>query len=107
MFDATKPAGHPMCLADPQPPTPALPPHLPCSMTPGGGLPLLVTVAVDAIELAHQVVLDRDMACQGQVVYTGGSSLDIRMELLQVCGGTGRGVSVLDHRQNRCIGLCW
>jgi acyl-CoA hydrolase len=53
-------------------------------MTPGGGLPLLVTVAVDAIELAHQVVLDRDMVCQGQVVYTGGSSLDIRMELLQV-----------------------
>lgn len=31
-----------------------------------------------------QVVLDRDMVCQGQVVYTGGSSLDIRMELLQV-----------------------
>jgi len=54
------------------------------SLTPGGGLPLLVTVAVDAIELGHQVVLDRDMVCQGQVVFTGGSSLDIRMELLQV-----------------------
>jgi hypothetical protein len=30
------------------------------------------------------VVLSADMACQGQVVFTGGSSLDIRMELLQV-----------------------
>lgn len=44
----------------------------------------MVTVAVDAIELGHQVVLDRDMVCRGQVVFTGGSSLDIRMELLQV-----------------------
>lgn len=52
-------------------------------MTPGGGLPLLVTVAVDAIELGHPVALDRDVVCQGQVVFTGGSSLDIRMELLQ------------------------
>lgn len=52
-------------------------------------MPLLVTVAVDAIELGHQVVLDRDMVCQGQVVYTGGSSLDIRMELLQVGLGPG------------------
>lgn len=53
--------------------TPALP-ALVCpntkhkhSMTPGAGLPLLVTVAVDAIELSHPVVLDRDMQCRGQV----------------------------------------
>lgn len=60
-------------------------------MTPGAGLPVLVTVAVDAIELGQQVVLDRDMVCQGQVVYTGGSSLDIRMELLQVRAGCDDG----------------
>lgn len=55
------------------------------------GLPLLVTVAVDAIELAHPVTLTRDMSCQGQVVFTGGSSVDIRMELLQVrLGECGR-----------------
>lgn len=46
--------------------------------------PLLVTAAVDAIEYQRPAVLSADMACQGQVVYTGGSSLDIRMELLQV-----------------------
>jgi acyl-CoA hydrolase len=63
-------------------------------MTPGGGLPLLVTVAVDAIELGHPVALDRDVVCQGQVVFTGGSSLDIRMELLQVWLTA---VCVVDH----------
>lgn len=39
---------------------------------------------VTVTSICMQVVLDRDMVCQGQVVYTGGSSLDIRMELLQV-----------------------
>jgi hypothetical protein len=33
-------------------------------------------------------VLSADMSCQGQVVYTGGSSLDIRMEAQQVLGQT-------------------
>lgn len=50
---------------------------------PGLPPPLLVTAAVDAIEYQRPAVLSADMACQGQVVYTGGSSLDIRMELLQ------------------------
>ncbi|WIA23380.1 hypothetical protein OEZ85_000142 [Tetradesmus obliquus] len=50
---------------------------------PGVPPPLLVTAAVDAIEYQRPAVLSADMACQGQVVYTGGSSLDIRMELLQ------------------------
>jgi hypothetical protein len=43
-----------------------------------------VTAAVDAIEYQRPAVLSADMTCQGQVVFTGGSSLDIRMELLQV-----------------------
>jgi acyl-CoA hydrolase len=34
------------------------------------------------------VVLSADMSCQGQVVYTGRSSLDICMELLQVLDQT-------------------
>ncbi|KAF6250835.1 HotDog domain-containing protein [Scenedesmus sp. NREL 46B-D3] len=50
---------------------------------PGLPPPLLVTAAVDAIEYQRPAVLSADMTCQGQVVYTGGSSLDIRMELLQ------------------------
>jgi hypothetical protein len=34
------------------------------------------------------VVLSADMSCQGQVVFTGGSSLDIRMEAQQVLDQT-------------------
>jgi acyl-CoA hydrolase len=42
-----------------------------------------VTASVDAIELARQLDLSRDMSITGQVVWTGRSSLDIRMELRQ------------------------
>ena len=48
-------------------------------------LPLLVTAAVDAIHLHRRLALDADMTAAGSVVWTGSSSMDIRMELLQVC----------------------
>lgn len=54
------------------------------SLEPGLPAPTLVTVAVDAIEYTHPVTLHADAECRGQVVFTGGSSLDIRIELLQV-----------------------
>jgi hypothetical protein len=81
-------------------------PPNPRSLAPDGAraLPLLVTVAVDAIELAHPVTLTRDAACRGQVVFTGGSSLDIRMELLQVraeCAGVCRCACVRAGRSRR------
>ena len=48
-------------------------------------LPLLVTASVDAIELKDRLSLDRTLHATGQVVYTGRSSLDLRMQLTQVC----------------------
>ncbi len=56
------------------------------SLEPGLPAPTLVTVAVDAIEYTPPVTLHADAKCRGQVVFTGGSSLDIRIELLQVIG---------------------
>lgn len=46
--------------------------------------PLLVTAAVDAIHLSKRLKLDEDMTMSGQVVWTGTSSMDIRMQLSQV-----------------------
>jgi hypothetical protein len=45
--------------------------------------PILVTASVDAIELRKRLEVERDMSMGGQVVWTGTSSMDIRMELLQ------------------------
>eukprot|EP00198_Chlamydomonas_reinhardtii_P000778 XP_001690113.1 thioesterase-like protein [Chlamydomonas reinhardtii] len=49
----------------------------------GSGLPLLVTAAVDEIALTHPLLLARDVVVRGQVVWTGRSALDIRMQLFQ------------------------
>ena len=46
---------------------------------------MLVTASVDAIQLRKRLAIETDMTIQGQVVWTGSSSMDIRMELLQVC----------------------
>jgi acyl-coenzyme A thioesterase 9 len=46
-------------------------------------LPQLVTASVDAIELARPLRLDRDLQMSARVVYTGSSSLDVRMEVRQ------------------------
>jgi acyl-coenzyme A thioesterase 9 len=43
-----------------------------------------VTAAVDAIHLSKRLKIDTDVTMSGQVVWTGSSSMDIRMELLQV-----------------------
>ncbi|KAL6761760.1 HotDog domain-containing protein [Haematococcus lacustris] len=45
--------------------------------------PLLVTASVDEISTQHPITLDADMLMQGQVVWTGSSSLDIQMQVLQ------------------------
>ena len=47
-------------------------------------LPVLVTASVDAIELLERLTLDRDLQVSGQVVWTGRSSLDIKMQMSQV-----------------------
>jgi acyl-CoA hydrolase len=49
-----------------------------------------VTASVDAIELARPLDLARDMTIIGRVVWTGRSSLDIRMELHQQQEGDGQ-----------------
>ena len=60
--------------------------------TPGSPAPLLVTAAVDAIEAQHPLQMSADMTMRGQVVWTGRTALDLRMELIQVGGrGVGRG----------------
>ncbi len=46
--------------------------------------PMLVTASVDAIQLRKRLAIETDMTVHGQVVWTGSSSMDIRMELLQV-----------------------
>ena len=45
---------------------------------------MLVTASVDAIQLRKRLAIETDMTIQGQVVWTGSSSMDIRMELVQV-----------------------
>eukprot|EP01024_Parvocaulis_polyphysoides_P069302 TRINITY_DN8480_c1_g1_i2.p1 TRINITY_DN8480_c1_g1~~TRINITY_DN8480_c1_g1_i2.p1 ORF type:complete len:352 (-),score=45.42 TRINITY_DN8480_c1_g1_i2:303-1358(-) len=50
---------------------------------PETGVPLLVTASVDKIEIGHPLRMDQDVTMGGQVVWTGKSSLDIRMELFQ------------------------
>ncbi|GLC67776.1 hypothetical protein PLESTF_000606200 [Pleodorina starrii] len=49
----------------------------------GRGPPLLVTASVDEIAVRHPLLVDRDIVVRGQVVWTGKSSLDIRMQLFQ------------------------
>ncbi|EFJ45017.1 hypothetical protein VOLCADRAFT_106173 [Volvox carteri f. nagariensis] len=49
----------------------------------GRGPPLLVTAAVDEITVRHPLQVERDIVVHGQVVWTGKSSLDIRMQLFQ------------------------
>ncbi|KAL3154228.1 hypothetical protein ABBQ32_013731 [Trebouxia sp. C0010 RCD-2024] len=46
-------------------------------------LPLLVTAAVDAIHLRRRLDLRQDIQVSGQVVWTGKSAMDIRMQLTQ------------------------
>lgn len=48
--------------------------------------PWLVTVSADAIRLKRPLRLDRDITLEGRVVWTGSSSLDIRMALTQAGG---------------------
>ena len=43
--------------------------------------PVLVTASVDAIELLSPLSVDEDVEARGQVVYTGKTSMDIRLEL--------------------------
>lgn len=64
------------------------PPPSRCPTT--GTYPALVTAAVDAISLRHPLQIGRDAQMRGQVVWTGRTALDIRMELLQVGRGSGR-----------------
>jgi acyl-coenzyme A thioesterase 9 len=51
--------------------------------TPSTPPPQLVTASVDAIHLARPLRLDRDLRMCGRVVWTGSSSLDVRMEVTQ------------------------
>ncbi len=60
-----------------------------CSHTGGSALPLLVTASVDEISVRHPLRLERDVVVRGQVVWTGRSALDIRMQLFQVRAGSG------------------
>lgn len=46
-------------------------------------LPLLVTAAVDALHLRRRLDLSQDIQVSGQVVWTGKSAMDIRMQLTQ------------------------
>ncbi|KAL0026597.1 hypothetical protein WJX77_009204 [Trebouxia sp. C0004] len=46
-------------------------------------LPLLVTASVDAIHLRRRLDLHQDVQVSGQVVWTGKSAMDIRMQLTQ------------------------
>ncbi|KAL0055761.1 hypothetical protein WJX82_004111 [Trebouxia sp. C0006] len=46
-------------------------------------LPLLVTASVDAIHLRRRLDLHQDVQVSGQVVWTGKSAMDIRMQLNQ------------------------
>ncbi|PSC69493.1 Acyl-coenzyme A thioesterase mitochondrial [Micractinium conductrix] len=49
--------------------------------------PLLVTAGVEAIELhSSKLSLEQDMTMRGRVVWTGSSSIDVRMELEQAGG---------------------
>lgn len=68
-----------------------------CSHTGGSALPLLVTASVDEISVRHPLRLERDVVVRGQVVWTGRSALDIRMQLFQVGAelGTWRGICEL------------
>ncbi|KAK9810539.1 hypothetical protein WJX72_012385 [[Myrmecia] bisecta] len=45
--------------------------------------PLLVTASVDAITLRHALSMDEDIVMAGRVAWTGTSSMDIRMEIVQ------------------------
>ena len=47
-------------------------------------MPTLVTASVDSIALTKQLNLDQDLKLSGQVVWTGRSALDIRMQVSQV-----------------------
>lgn len=51
-------------------------------------LPLLVTAAVDAIHLRRRLDLRQDIQVSGQVVWTGKSAMDIRMQLTQASQST-------------------
>ncbi|KAK9832997.1 hypothetical protein WJX74_003894 [Apatococcus lobatus] len=46
-------------------------------------MPLLVTASVDSIALTKRLSLQEDVKLSGQVVWTGRSALDIRMQLSQ------------------------
>ena len=47
--------------------------------------PMLVTAAVERIQLLGHIDMKQDAVLSGQVVYSGSSSLDISLELVQVC----------------------
>jgi acyl-CoA hydrolase len=71
------------------PPPPLAPSRCPTT----GTYPALVTAAVDAISLRYPLQIGRDAVMRGQVVWTGRTALDIRMELLQVGGAAGGGAT--------------
>jgi len=56
--------------------------------------PVLVTASVDAIRLLSPLSVEEDVEARGQVVYTGKTSMDIRLELFPVGrereGGRGK-----------------
>ncbi len=65
--------------------------------------PMLVTASVDAIQLRKRLAIETDMTVHGQVVWTGSSSMDIRMELLQVCSSSIRACAVRVNSSKSCM----
>ena len=58
--------------------------------------PLLVTASVDRIALARRLSIAEDLSMTGQVVWTGRSSMDIRMQLTQAFPNPKPCVETLD-----------
>lgn len=67
---------------------------------------MLVTAAVDEIQLRRPLSLAADITVHGQVVWTGRSALDIRMQLFQVVGRHGVMQLVLHHSYGACVHAC-
>jgi len=58
--------------------------------------PKLVTASVDAIHLARPLPIGRDLTMSARVVWTGSSSLDVRMEVTQAQGADAGGADAAD-----------
>jgi acyl-coenzyme A thioesterase 9 len=60
-----------------------------CAAPDAARVPLLVTASVDAIHFRRPLPADKDMTAVGAVVWTGKSSMDIRIEMHDDAGGGG------------------